>query len=200
VPLGNDCVVGSRSPNNIGGWPLEHEIKPGGSLIVDLSAVHQGYWSDSCATYYPGEPTPRQAAIHRVVQEALEFGISLVRPGAVAREIDRKIREFIEKAGYPPHPHHSGHAVGVSPHEAPRIVPYNDEVLQAGMVIMLGRAVGEVESGWKTGCWSRRMAEILTKHDKSMISRSAFQRAMCQYPRCGQAASTCSVHEPQQVR
>ena len=50
VPLGNDCVVGHR-PANIGGWPLDLAIKPGDSLIVDLSTQLYGYWSDRCGAY-----------------------------------------------------------------------------------------------------------------------------------------------------
>lgn len=137
VPLGNDCVVGYRAPNNIGGWPLDYEIKPDSSLILDLSTIWQGYWSDSCATYYPGEMTAKQAAMHRTAHDALDFGASLLRPGVRTNEIDQQMRGFMEKAGYPVYPHHTGHGIGVSGHEEPRIVPYNEVALQAGMVIML---------------------------------------------------------------
>ncbi|MEJ5247888.1 MAG: Xaa-Pro peptidase family protein [Caldilinea sp.] len=136
VPMGNDCVVGYRA-ENIGGWPLDHALRPGDSIIVDLSTIRYGYWSDSCATYVAGAPTPRQQAIHEVVGEALAFGASLLRPGAVAGEIDRQLRRFIADAGYPVYPHHSGHGVGVTGHEAPRIVPYSQEILAPGMVILL---------------------------------------------------------------
>ena len=136
VPLGNDCTVGYRQAN-VGGWPLAFEIRPGDSFIVDLSVILAGYWSDSCGTYYAGEPTPKQVAMHRAVEEALQLGVSLVRPGAVARDIDRQVREFLTSQGYPGYPHHTGHGVGVTPHEAPRIVPYNDQVIEAGMVLML---------------------------------------------------------------
>jgi len=134
--MGNDCVVGYRA-ENIGGWPLDHALRPGDSIIVDLSTIRYGYWSDSCATYVAGAPTPRQQAIHEVVGEALAFGASLLRPGAVAGEIDRQLRRFIADAGYPVYPHHSGHGVGVTGHEAPRIVPYSQEILAPGMVILL---------------------------------------------------------------
>jgi Xaa-Pro aminopeptidase len=171
VPLGNDCVVSYRE-NNIGGWPLDYEIGPQDSLIVDLSTILYGYWSDSCATYYAGEPTPQQVAMHRTALEALELGISLIRPGAVAREIDQKLRQFIADAGYPVYPHHSGHGVGVIGHESPRIVPYNDEVLQADMVIMLepgiylpGQAAVRLEDAMLV---TPDGAEVLTKHDKSL--------------------------------
>lgn len=136
VPIGNDFIVGHRQAN-IGGWPLNYDIRAGDSFIVDLSTVLYGYWSDSCATYYSTEPTAQQRAMHQTAADALEFGISLIKPGAVAREIDMQVRQFIADAGYPVYPHHTGHGVGVTGHEAPRIVPYNDEILSEGMVILL---------------------------------------------------------------
>ncbi len=170
VPLGNDCTVGRRAHS--GGWPLDVTIEPGDSFVVDLSTHLHGYWSDSCATYYAGAPSPRQIAMHHTVTEALEFAISLVRPGAIAGEIDRQMREFMARAGYPLYFHHTGHGIGVSNHEEPRIVPYSDRQLEPGMVIMLEPgiyfpnetairledAVLVTESG----------AEILTRHDKSL--------------------------------
>lgn len=136
VPLGNDCVVGARQ-QNIGGWPLDHRLREGDSLIVDLSTLLHGYWSDSCATYTVGEPSAQFAKIYAVVSDALALGASLLRPGVAAKNIDQAVRQFIAGAGYPVYLHHSGHAVGVSGHEAPRIVPYNDETLRPNMVIML---------------------------------------------------------------
>jgi Xaa-Pro dipeptidase len=171
VPLGNDCVVGHR-PANIGGWPLDHPIQPHSSLIVDLSTLLHGYWSDSCATYYPNEPTRQQRDMHRTVAAALEFAISLVRPGAIAQEIDAQVRQFITDAGYPVYPHHTGHGVGVSGHEAPRIVPYNQEVLEEGMVILLEPGIylpGETGVRLEDALLvTSDGAEVLTKHDKSL--------------------------------
>ncbi len=170
VPLGNDCIVGRRSFNS-GGWPQDYELMAHDSLIVDISVILDGYWSDSCATYFAGERTPQQAKMHRMIQDALEFAISLARPGAVAKDIDQKTRQFIADAGYPVYPHHTGHGVGVSGHEAPRIVPYNDEVLREGMVIMLepgtyipGRTGVRLEDGLLI---TSDGAELLTHHDKT---------------------------------
>ncbi len=171
VPLGNDCVVGYRR-ENIGGAPLDYEIRAGDSVIVDLSPILNGYWSDSCATYYAGEPSARQRAMHQTVQRALEFAISMVKPGVVARELDAAVREFMRREGYPVYPHHTGHSVGVTSHEDPRIVPYNDQTLQENMVIMLepglyypGETSVRLEDAvlvTADGC------EILTHHDKSL--------------------------------
>lgn len=171
VPFGNDCVVGHREAN-IGGWPLDYEIRPDDALIVDLSTILHGYWSDSCATYYPNQPTAQQTAMHNTVLEALDFGISLLKPGAVAKDIDQQVRHFMADAGYPVYPHHTGHGVGVSGHEGPRIVPYNDEVLEEGMVILLepgiylpGQTGVRVEDAMLI---TSDGAEILTSHDKSL--------------------------------
>ncbi|MBI1296190.1 M24 family metallopeptidase [bacterium] len=172
VPLGNDCVVGYRQ-NNIGGWPGDLLVREDDSVIVDLSTVRHGYWSDSCATYYATKPGEAQSAAHRMIEDALAFAISLVRPGVQANEIDRKVRGFIEARGYPVYPHHTGHGVGVTGHEEPRIVPYNEVPLAAGMVILL-------EPGtYVPGAWGVRLedallvtedgAEVLTTHEKGMM-------------------------------
>jgi len=110
--------------------------------------------------------------MHRTALAALEFAISLVRPGAVAQEIDQKVRQFIATAGYPVYPHHTGHGVGVIGHEAPRIVPYNEEVLQEGMVIMLEPGIylpGETSVRLEDALLvTSDGVEVLTKHDKSL--------------------------------
>ncbi|MFN8498256.1 MAG: Xaa-Pro peptidase family protein [Anaerolineae bacterium] len=171
VPLGNDCVVGYRQ-NNVGGWPLNYPIRPHDSLIVDLSTIRYGYWSDGAATYYGGWPTERQAAMHRTVARALELGISMIRPGAVAGEIDRAMRRFIADAGYPVYGHHSGHGVGVTSHEAPRIVPYSVEIIEADMVLMLEPGIyvpGETSVRLEDAVLvTPTGAKRLTHHDKSL--------------------------------
>jgi Xaa-Pro aminopeptidase len=170
VPLGNDCTVGRRGHS--GGWPLDVEIEPGDSFVLDLSTQLHGYWSDSCGTYYAGEPSQRQLAMHRTVTEALELAISLVKPGAISGEIDRQVREFMASAGYPIYFHHTGHGVGVTGHEEPRIVPYNDMRIEPGMVIMLEPGIyfpGETAIRLEDAVLvTDDGVEILTKHDKSM--------------------------------
>jgi Xaa-Pro aminopeptidase len=171
VPVGNDCVVGYRQ-NNVGGWPGDLVIRPQDSVIVDLSTLRHGYWSDSCATYYAGEPTARQREMHGVVTRALEFAISLIKPGAVACEVDRAVRGFIADAGYPVYGHHTGHSVGITGHGDPRIVPYNTEVIQEGMVLMLEPGIyypGETGVRLEDAVLvTAQGTEVLTHHDKSL--------------------------------
>lgn len=171
VPIGNDCVVGRRQAN-IGGWPEELELRPHDSLILDLSTALHGYWSDSCATYFAGGATPLQRQLHGVVSDALEYGVSLVRPGVRANELHSRLRAFIERAGHTPSPHHSGHAVGASMHEAPRLAPYDETPLEPGMVIMLEPGIylpGETGVRLEDAVLVTEDGALrMTEHDKSI--------------------------------
>jgi Xaa-Pro aminopeptidase len=164
-------VVGYRQ-NNIGGWPGDLEIRAHDSVIVDLSTVLHGYWSDSCCTYYAGEPTAKQRKMHETAAEALALGISMVRPGVAAHDIDRTLRRFMADAGYPVYPHHTGHGVGLTGHVEPRIVPYNEQTLEPGMVIMLEPGIyypGETGVRLEDAILvTAQGAEVLTHHDKRL--------------------------------
>ncbi|MEQ8675206.1 MAG: Xaa-Pro peptidase family protein [Aggregatilineales bacterium] len=171
VPIGNDFIVGYRQAN-IGAMPDALEIRPHDSFIADISTTYGGYWSDSCATYYAESPTEKQRKLHQTVTDALDFAISLIKPGAVAGDIDAQVRDFMRKAGHVVYPHHTGHGVGVMGHEAPRIVPDNPHVLRENMVIMLEPGIyfpGETSIRLEDavlvtadGC------AVLTSHDKSI--------------------------------
>ena len=136
MQMGNDCIVGHR-PANMSAAPLHYEVIANDSLILDLSVVVDGYWTDSCATYYADQPTAQQIEMHKFVEEALAYAVSLIRPGEVAQEVDNKVRNFMAAGGYDVYSHHTGHGIGLTGHEAPRIVPYNQERFQEGNVIML---------------------------------------------------------------
>ncbi|MDE0181013.1 MAG: Xaa-Pro peptidase family protein [Caldilineaceae bacterium] len=171
MEMGNDCIVGHR-PSNMGAAPLDYEIYADDSLILDLSVVVDGYWTDSCATYFANQPTALQLELHKFVEEALEFAVTLLRPGVVAQEVDRQVRRYMADGGYEVYPHHSGHGIGLTSHEAPRIVPYSQELIEEGNVIMLEPGI------YIPGVTGVRLedaflvtadgAEPLSHHDKSL--------------------------------
>ena len=171
MQMGNDCIVGHR-PANMSAAPLDFEIIADDSFILDLSVVVDAYWTDSCATYYAGQPTAQQIELHKFVEEALAFAVSLIRPGVKAREVDRQLRRFMADGGYEVFPHHTGHGIGLTGHEAPRIVPYNEELFEEGNVIMLEPGI------YITGVTGVRLedaflvtaegAKPLSHHDKSL--------------------------------
>ncbi len=131
-----DLVAGMRTAE-IGGSPGGYRFRPGDPVMLDFVPRLDGYWGDNTDTRFVGRPKPELEKVRGAVREALHRGVAAVRPGLAARDLDRLMRTAIAEAGYPVYPHHSGHGVGVTYHEEPRIVPYNDLPLEPGMVIAL---------------------------------------------------------------
>jgi Xaa-Pro aminopeptidase len=136
LPILADLVAGARSAE-IGGPPGSYVLLDGDPLIFDVVPRLNGYWGDNAATHFVGAASPELAKMRDVVWDTLRRGIEMVRPGVVASDLDQSMRSLIRAASYEPYPHHTGHGIGVTYHEEPRIVPYNHTHLQPGMVIAL---------------------------------------------------------------
>jgi len=105
-------------------------------VLSDLTPCLNGYWGDTCSTFViGGGASDERSDDFRLIRETLEIGITAIRPGVCANEVDRLMREHIAKAGR--FSHHGGHGVGTAYHEEPRITPYNTIELAPGMVIAL---------------------------------------------------------------
>ena len=136
LPILADLVAGARTAE-IGGPPSAYRLQPGDPLILDFVPRLQGYWGDNAATFFAGKPSAVFEKAYRVVRQALQRGVEAARPGVAARDLDALLREAVRAEGYEPYPHHSGHGIGASYHEEPRIVPYNNLQLEPGMVVAL---------------------------------------------------------------
>lgn len=134
TPLLADLATGERT-GETGGPPGERRINEGDLVLCDLVPRSRGYWGDSCATFALGAPPPSALEKHARVREALERGLEAIRPGVRAGALDERVRGDL---GYL---HHTGHGLGTSWHEEPRIVPGGGTVLEAGMVVALEPAV-----------------------------------------------------------
>lgn len=131
APLLADLVSGPRTAG-VGGPPTPRAIGRGELVLCDLAPRVGGWWGDSCATVvWGGEVRDEVRAAHARVAEALERALDLVRPGAVAGDVDAAVRAGLD------YPHHTGHGIGSAYHEAPRLVPGAPTVLREGMVIAL---------------------------------------------------------------
>ena len=109
--------------------PRARGRSPEGELVLcDLVPRVAGYWGDSCSTFAVGEAAPTAREAHARARETLEAVVAAVRPGAVAGELDALARGRLD------FPHHTGHGLGTAWHEAPRIVPGSETVLEEGMV------------------------------------------------------------------
>ena len=153
VPIIADMVSGPRTALT-GGPPTGRKLEAGELLIVDLVPRHLGYWGDSCNTACAGEPKKEYREAFDGLADVLSDAIAKVRPGFRACELDKLVRTGVAKLGGS-YPHHTGHGLGISWHEEPRIVPYNNIPLEADMIIALEPGM------YIEGRWGMRLEYVL---------------------------------------
>lgn len=136
--------------------PGQRRIQAGDAVIIDYGAVVEGYHSDETCTFLMGGAHEEIGRVYAVVKEAHDRAIAAVRAGVSGREIDRIARDFIEAKGFGDHfPHGTGHGVGLDVHEAPRLAPTSDTVLQKGMVVTIEPGI------YLPGQWGIRIEDMV---------------------------------------
>jgi Xaa-Pro aminopeptidase len=155
-----DFVIVASGPN---GASPHHDvsdrvIESGDVVVVDIGGpIAAGYNSDSTRTYSVGEPRDADvAATYRVLQEAQQAAVDVVRPGVSAESIDAAARDVITAAGFGEFfIHRTGHGIGLDVHEEPYIVSGNELILEPGMAF-------SVEPGiYQEGRWGARIEDIV---------------------------------------
>jgi Xaa-Pro dipeptidase len=170
VPVLADLVSGIRAAA-IGGNPTFKLLEPNDVVLLDVVPRYNGYWGDTCNIHSTNSLPAALQPAYRAVEASLDAAIAAIRPGVKASEIDTIARKVIRDAGFPDYPHHTGHGIGVTFHEEPRIVAYNDTPLEADMIIALepgiyipqigGIRLEDVVRVTRDGC------EVLTHHRRS---------------------------------
>jgi Xaa-Pro dipeptidase len=161
VAIAGDLVAGIDRTANAGGWPTDRVIEAQDLVIADLAPRLDGYWGDSCNTLCAGEPSAQHRRMIQATTEALARAVEAARPGLRAADLDAVCRGHVESYGYA-YGHHSGHALGTTVHEAPRLVRYEPMPLQAGMVLAV-----------EPGAYVQGVGGIRTEHVILITERGA---------------------------
>ena len=109
-----------------------------GLSILDFGLKYAGYTSDVTLTF-AGEPLSKpQEKMLSLTEKAYKLALSLVKNGALAREISVAVNDFFGR-NKKTMPHGLGHGLGLQAHEEPflRNRAYNDWVLEPGMIITI---------------------------------------------------------------
>lgn len=135
--LAFDLIVASGPRSSLPhGRAADRRLGQGEFVVFDIGARFRGYHSDMTRTVYTGRPDQKATTIYQTVLEAQRLGIESVRPGITANDVDAAARGYIERTGHAGRfGHGTGHGVGLQIHEAPRVGPRSEEILQAGMVL-----------------------------------------------------------------
>lgn len=118
--------------------PGERPIAAGDLVVFDMGARLDGYCSDGTRTFAVGEPGERAREVYEVVRAAQAAALDAVAAGIGGEALDRVARGAIEAAGHGEgFGHGLGHGVGLEVHEAPRLSPRSEDVLEAGEVVTI---------------------------------------------------------------
>ena len=153
LPFAGDLVTGVDRTADAAGWPTGRIIQANDLVISDLAPRVGGYWADSCNTFAVGVATPPIRRMLRVMRDALDVAERTVQPGMPVSEVDALVRGVVRRGGYE-YGHHTGHGIGTSVHEYPRIIPGESAALQVGMVILLE------PGGYETGVGGVRLERM----------------------------------------
>ena len=143
--LNEEVVHGIPSPKRI--------LKEGDVLSLDFGAIWEGYHADSAVTVFVGEPPSAEAEkLVLVTEEALEAGISQIRPGGRLSDISHALQQVVEGAGFSVVREYVGHGIGRNLHEDPQIpnygLPGRGPELRPGLVVAVEPMV--TMGDWRT--------------------------------------------------
>jgi Xaa-Pro dipeptidase len=125
-----------------GAFPHHHTgsrvLKDGDPVLIDIGGRKDGYPSDMTRVAHLGPPGNRFAAIHAIVEEAVQAAVAAARPGVPASAVDKAARDVIARAGYGDRfLHRTGHGLGIDIHEPPYITATADTILEEGNVFSI---------------------------------------------------------------
>jgi Xaa-Pro aminopeptidase/Xaa-Pro dipeptidase len=131
-------IIASSGPRTAipHGLPTPRIIGANDPVMVDVGTSSGGYGADTTRTYQLGTADPKFREIYDVVYESQQRGVDAVKPGRTGREVDAEARKIIDDAGYGQYFGHSlGHSIGLDYHEKPLLSPFDETVLEPGMVL-----------------------------------------------------------------
>jgi methionyl aminopeptidase len=148
-------ICSSVNEQVVHGIPGDRELREGDILSLDFGAIWEGYHADAAVTVFVGEPPSAEAEkLVRVTEEALEAGISQIKPGARLTDISFAVQQVVEGAGFNVVREYVGHGIGRNLHEDPQIPNYGPPgrgpELKTGLVIA-------VEPMVNVGTWETRV-------------------------------------------
>jgi Xaa-Pro aminopeptidase len=148
-------------------------MRVGDVLVTGASADIGGYSCELERTLILGEPTLKQRKYFEVMVKAQEAALTACSPGVKCSNIDRAAAKVFRKAGLSQlMRHHTGHGVGLEPHEPPWLDIGNDAVLKPGMIVSCEPGIYEPKFGGfrhsDTVLITKDGAEVMTYYPRDL--------------------------------
>ncbi|MFY9579073.1 MAG: M24 family metallopeptidase, partial [Gaiellaceae bacterium] len=111
----------------------EHE-----PTLFEIWVCADGYWCDHTKNVCPGELDRRYEELLARLLGVYNAAVDHCRPGASLAELDRRVRDGLDAAGYPGQPSHPiCHGVGARAHEPPYAHQAAEGEIREGMVLAI---------------------------------------------------------------
>lgn len=143
------------------GIPSEQKILKSGDIVnIDVTVIKDGYFGDTSAMFFVGEPLPHAERLVRITQECLYRAIAVVKPGARLGDIGAVIQRHAESNHYSVVREYCGHGIGSEFHEDPQVLHYGRPgtgmVLKEGMTFTIEPMInaGRAETKLKKDGWT----------------------------------------------
>lgn len=94
-------------------------LKEGDIINVDVSTILNGYFSDSSRMFSIGQVSPEKKKLVEVTKEAVELGLSEVKPWGYLGDMGQAVHDHVRKNGFSVVRDVGGHGVGLEFHEEP---------------------------------------------------------------------------------
>ena len=162
------------------GIPNDYILKEGDIVSIDSCVQYKGFCSDSTYTVPIGEIQQNIKKMLHVCEESLYDGIKQCTTHNRLGDIGYAIEQKITSSGFFVVKKYSGHGIGRSIHELPKVLNYgirgNGEKIQNGLVLAIEPIIGEttgetklLENGWDVlmanGCMSAHFEHTVAVYD-----------------------------------
>jgi Xaa-Pro aminopeptidase len=146
--VSGELVTGKRcNVVNYPGGPIDKVVEKGDMGIMDFSVRLNGYWCDCCNTVVFGtKPTKHQQHFADTTKAGFEAAVKAIKPGVKCSDVYKATERAYERYGEKV-PHYIGHQIGCTVNENPRIVPYDDTLIEENMAFSLEPGCYEGEAG-----------------------------------------------------
>ncbi|HXC87354.1 MAG TPA: type I methionyl aminopeptidase [Candidatus Cybelea sp.] len=182
---GEVCI--SINDEVVHGVPGLRVIQPGDLVKLDLTAVKDGYHTDSAVSIQVPPAAEKSRELAHCAERAFRQALTAARPGNRARDIGRAVEREVRRRGFQVIRELGGHGVGRTIHEEPSVPNYADpearHLLTAGLVITIEPiiAAGTGNVSLDRDGWTVRTADgslsahyehtiVITKRDPILLT------------------------------
>lgn len=136
---GDVCI--SVNDEVVHGIPGARTIQPGDLVKLDLTAVKDGYHTDSAVTIQVPPVAEKSRELAHCAERAFRQALAAARLGNRTKDIGRAVEREVRRRGFQVVPELGGHGIGRTIHEPPSVPNFADplarHILTEGLVITI---------------------------------------------------------------